>query len=316
MSAHRDPPENDSSRTVPDFDPSKPPQPPPDDKQNPQRDVYREELESRGIRFQVRSGAWIWVVMGFALGMAYVAYRLVPQKGTPVVGRGHVVTLPETGTWVFLSDGTMVEAKSAGEEGPELFTGACTALRGWLDNKILWVEQAECEPGGLLRPVMERVRELRLKPAYWDDSLAQETVSPEDWLGTLELYASMADRRFDNPQVLPLYRELFPGKLAELRAQGLTGKPMVFHVQRDDFVGRRLRRDELELLFAPEGVAEQQGLGLAGAAVMGGWLVRDLELNEDAPAPLERLLFSPLEDPWPELLAQPKLKVRPMKRGD
>lgn len=282
------------------------------------RDVFREELESRGIRTPRMSGAWIWMVVGIAFGLSLVAYRLVPQRGTSVLGRGHVlVDQAGAGTWVFLSDGSMIEVvpETVAELG--LTTGACSMLRGWIQEKRLVLEQADCVPGSLLRPVMERVRELRLTIEYWGDELEPEEGSPEPYLDTVELYASMVDRRFEHPQLVPLYRELFPGRLGQLRQEGVTGKPMILHVRRNDFVGRRLNRAGLDTFLGPEGPVARHGFFLAGAAAKGGWLVREVVYEPNGPGPVERLLVAPVEAPWPELLESSPVRVRPpVQAGD
>lgn len=278
------------------------------------RDVFEEELQSRGIRLPSRGGAWIWLVASIAVGLALIAYRLVDQKGVSVLGRGHVVVLPDgAGTWVFLSDGSVIEAVPESATFLGLATGACARFRGWVREKQLVVEEAECVPGSLLRPVMERMRELRLQPEYWADTLPAESATPEPHLATLELYASLVDRRFDDPQIVPLYRELFPGRLARLREEGRTGKPTVFHVKRNDFVGRRLLRTELAHFLGEDGPVARHGFHLAGAAAEGGWLVRDVSYDPQGKGPVERLLVAPVEAPWPELLASPNLRVRPPK---
>jgi len=250
---------------------------------------------------------WPWALLALACAGVFALYLQMEQRGPSVGGAGHVLVLPDRPeTWVFLADGALLLATPQSARARGLATGPCTSIAGYLKDDAMEVQEAACTPGPLLHGFTERLKLMALKPGYWGPDLEPAGDAPEPCLHTLELMASMTDPRFDEPQMVPLWRELMPGMLAKAAAAGPLPPPLVVHVKRNDFLSRRLMRSELERFLA------RGRFSLMGAASKkGGWLVRDLVVDAGAPDPVTRLLVSPAEAPWDRLLSAPAVRARP-----
>lgn len=254
--------------------------------------------------------AWGAIAIGIALILAAVGafwlYSTIEQRGLSVRGDGHIVVLPDGSTWVALLDGSLIRATAESAQRLGARTGPCTEVAGSLLGRELELERLTCTPGQpLLRRIGERLQRMNLRFGYWDQTLEH---TPEDdlepHLRTIEVVASMVDKRFDAdaPQLLALYTPLFAESLAEAR-QGKLPPPVLIQVKRNDFLIKRLARPEVAVLLARDRFI------LGAAAVKGGWLVRTVEIAADGPLSFERLLEAPEEAPWPTALVQRTIRA-------
>lgn len=269
--------------------------------------IEEEDLELR--EWQRREGRartlWIGAVGLGAAALSLAAWFAVDQRGMSVRGIGHVLRLDAEGAgWVLLQNGSLFATTEESARRFGLRTGPCRRLTGSMRGFLLDLEEADCEPGPLARPVGERLRAMRLRVAYWPEELVPSGDELEPHLGTFEVYASMVDRHAPAPQLVALYTEPYPGAVARARAAGALPPPVILHAQANAFAGRRAGAPEVAEILSRERFI------LAGAAVRGGWLVRTVLLGDDGPAPVERLLSWPDSEPWPELLRSPTLQLR------
>lgn len=237
---------------------------------------------------------------------ALAAYVLVEQRGPSVRGAGHVVVLQKAGAWAFLLDGTLLPITAESAARLQVRTAPCDRISGTLEGEWLELDALDCRPGDSIQTqIGERLRRLSLRFAYWDPAIESVGQTLEPHLEALEVVASMVDPRLDAPQLVPLYAPLFPGAVGRARQAG-TPPPVIVQVKRHDFVQRRMGRTELaSFLSQPRFVLA------AGASKAGGWLTREVVLDTDIDgvASFVRLLVSPLEAPWPQLLQAPVIRV-------
>lgn len=246
---------------------------------------------------------FIGLVLALAGGAAIWLYANLDQRGLSVRGEGHVVVTPKAGAWALLQDGTLVRITKASADKLALRTGPCLTIEGALLGRELEVETATCAGGEpVLRRVGERLQRLGLKYGYWPEGLEKKGDTLEPFLGTPEIVAAMVDPRLVDPQLLWVYAPLFPETVREARLEGLP-PPVVIQVKRNDFFVRRFSRTELaEFLQRPSFV-------FGAASAKGGWLVRTVEIGAPELPPIERLLVSPEEEPWPRALVDNPVKV-------
>lgn len=271
-------------------------------------DVFDEEPQfappARSRWPAVLLGAFVLAVAG---GMVLLC-ATTEERGLTVRGRGHAVVLPG-GAWVFLADGALFPVTGASRELLPA-TGPCERIDGFLRGEKLHLERVTCLPGSLQPAVAERLRLLGLKAAYWPENLHSEGPGALGGvLETVEVVAAMVDPRFDAPQLVPLWRELFPGAVVRSREAGEVPPPVVVQVERNDRVRERMGRTELGQWLARE------NFFLAAAAPRGGWIVREVRLTSAARGPVERLLTAPGEGEWPAALEAPVVEAAPWEPG-
>lgn len=252
-------------------------------------------------------GVAIAAVLVGAVVLAVSLYARFEQRGLSLRGPGHLVVLTSGDTWAFfLSDGSLVRVTAQSARALGASTGRCARLAGSLQGHDLALDVAECEGGGLQDIVVERMRRMGLRFGYWADNLESGGERLDGVLHTVEIYASLIEPRADAPQLVPLYRPLFPEVLPAARRDGLPA-PVFISVRPDDLAIVRVTRSELVALLAlPEFV-------FAGAAAKGGWIVRTVRRAADGEGALSRLLVAPTEPPWPTRLAATTLRVAPIE---
>lgn len=275
-----------------------PTEPPPTDPADPNRDPMDD-----GWRPQ-KPALWPWFVGIAVLAASVWAYTQSTQKGVTVRGDGHVLVLPgHERAWLFLLDGSVALASAESTKRLGLATGPCARLEGALGERTVELEVATCTPGPLQRTIGERLKRASMKFGYWAKGIENAGETLEPVLQTPELYAAVIDPRVDEPQLVPLYFELWPGLYAEAREAG-GPPPTLIHVQRNDLLIRRLSRSQLRAFF------DLERFHLAGGAVAGGWLVREVVLQPAGTAPpVERLLVAPEEPPYDTLLRSSPVRV-------
>jgi hypothetical protein len=248
-----------------------------------------------------RPAVWPWLVFAAVLGVSVWAYTRSDQKGVSLRGDGHVLVLPgDPSAWLFTLDGAVARATPESTARFGLKTGPCERLEGYLtlDGRAIALEAATCTPGPLQRTVGERLKRASMKFGYWAKGLENRGETLEPVLQTPELYAAVIDPRVDDPQLVPLYLELWPGLFAESR-EAHGPPPTVIHIERNDLLIRRLTRTQLRWFL------DLPVFHLAGGAVAGGWLVREVRLEPRADAPsVSKLLVNPAAPPFDSLLRE------------
>lgn len=246
--------------------------------------------------------------LGLAAAIAgiLVLYDRLPQRGTTLTGDGYVVVLPDGAAWVMLTQGASVRVSPESVRRLGLRTGPCDRIEGALIDPVLQIglDKVSCHPGDPLLPkVASRLHWMGAKFGYWGDGVRPIGDNIEAALEhTPEVVAAMIDPRADDPQIIPLYPPLFPASLQAARRGGLP-PPLIISIGRNDLLLNRLRRNELaDFLHRADFV-------FAGAAVSGGWVVRDLMVTGDGTPSLERLLVAPDESPWPQLMSGRTLRL-------
>jgi hypothetical protein len=250
------------------------------------------------------------------LGIAAVAllvfgvvevYRRMPERGASLGGDGYLVVRPDGTAWVMLNTGGALLATRESVARLHLQTGPCDHIEGGMltpEADEMEIEKADCKPSAPLLPVLTtRMHYVGAKFGYWADGLKPAGDDLETPLRqTPEVIAAVIDPRADFPQLIPLYAPVFPASLERARKAGLP-PPVLVSIRRNDLLINRYRLAPLvDFLHRDRFV-------FAGAAVTGGWLVRDLVITPDGTPSLERLLVAPEEAPWPERLGERTVRV-------
>lgn len=246
----------------------------------------------------------------FATALSVFLYGKMEQKGLSLRGPGHVVLFESGDAWAFFAnDGVVapVAARSVGAFGVQA-SGRCERIDGWLSHRELVVESATCVEGGLQDAVVARMRMLGLRFGYWPENIVSDGETLDEVLRTVEVYAAFIQPDARAPQLVALFKPLFPDVLPVARNAGLP-PPVFISTRRNDLSIVRVTRSELAQLAALPSFV------FAGAAVEGGWVVRRLEREAGGEGDLGRLLLAPAEPPWRTRLEERILKLPPTEQA-